>query len=183
MVTTVEVSSELAKEAYSHAKKRLKFEYDRFNLKTEQRISMITIGTVGQMVFKQYLDRLEIAHSFQLQYGEYDDFDFKIKDRIVEVKSSGYKNHDDWKKLNGIYNSSQLEQAITKRFFCSVQIFLNGYDKVNKLFNVSKCDTAIIAGWLEIGQVAKFDAKYLPHGKAHLVPLHALKPIDELFKL
>ena len=183
MVIEINVSQELTKQAYSHAKSRLKFEYDRFNLKTEQRISMITIGTVGQLIFKQYLEKLNVPHEFQLQFGNYDDYDFKIKNRIVEVKSSGFRNHDDWKKLNGIYNASQLEHAIAKEFFCSVQIFLNGYDKVNKLFNIEKCDTAIIAGWLEISQIAEIEARYLPHGKAHLIPLSNLKQMEELLKL
>lgn len=183
MVIEIGVSTELTKEAYSHAKSRLKFEYDRFNLRTEQRISMITIGTVGQLVFKEFLEKMSVPHEFQLQFGNYDDYDFKIKNRIVEVKSSGFRNPDEWKKLNGIYNASQMEHALAKEFFCSVQIFLNGYDKVNKLFNIEKCDTAIIAGWLEISQIAEIEARYLPHGKAHLIPLNNLKPIDELLKL
>jgi len=177
------VNASLGKEAYEHAKNRLGFEYDRFHLATEQRLSMITIGTVGQLVFKKYLDSNKTPFEFQLQYGKFDDYDFKIKNEIVEVKSSGYKNPDDWLKLNGIYNASQLEQAILKKYFCSVQIFLNGYDKVNKLFNIKKCDTAIIAGWLEIDEIAKIDAKYLPHGRAHLIPLEKLKPIGALLTL
>jgi hypothetical protein len=170
-------------EAYEHAKNRLGFEYDRFHLATEQRLSMITVGTVGQLVFKKYLEANNIEFDFQLQYGKYDDYDFKINNRIVEVKSSGYKKPDEWRKLNGIYNASQLEQAIAKKYFCSVQIFLNGYDKVNKLFNIAKCDTAIIAGWIEIEAIAKINPKYLPHGRAHLIPLTELKPIKALLRL
>lgn len=177
------VDPNLGKEAFKHAKKRLGFEYDRFHLATEQRISMITIGTIGQLVFKKYLESKKIPFEFQLQYGKYDDYDFKIKNEIVEVKSSGYKNPDEWMKLNGIYNASQLEQAIAKKYYCSVQIFLNGYDKVNKLFNIATCDTAIIAGWLEIEEIAKTEAKYLPHGKAHLIPLAQLKDIKTLIDL
>jgi hypothetical protein len=183
MYEKLTVDKKIGKEAYEHAKNRLGFEYDRFHLGTEQRLSMITIGTIGQMVFKDYLEKSNIKFDFQLQYGKYDDYDFKIADKIVEVKSSGYKNSDDWLKLNAIYNASQLEQAILKKYFCSVQIFLSGYDKVNKLFNISKCDTAIIAGWLEIDQIAKTDAKYLPHGRAHLIPLGKLKPIGTLLSL
>ena len=50
------VDANLGKEAYEHAKNRLGFEYDRFHLATEQRLSMITIGTIGQLVFKKYLE-------------------------------------------------------------------------------------------------------------------------------
>ena len=176
------VENSLGIEAYEHAKKRLGFEYDRFHLGTEQRLSMITIGTIGQLVFKKFLETNNVPFEFQLQYGKYDDYDFKIENEIVEVKSSGYKNSDEWMKLNGIYNASQLEQAIAKKYYCSVQIFLNGYDKVNKLFNIKKCDTAIIAGLLEIAEIAKTPAKYLPHGKAHLIPLTQLKDIKTLIE-
>jgi len=183
MYEKIIVDTSLGKEAYEHAKNRLGFEYDRFHLATEQRLSMITIGTIGQLVFKKYLETNKIEFEFQLQYGKYDDYDFKINNQIIEVKSSGYKNPDEWMKLNGIYNASQLEQAIAKEYFCSVQIFLNGYDKVNKLFNIAKCDTAIIAGWLEIPEIAKTEAKYLPHGRAHLIPLTQLKGIRSLIGL
>jgi len=183
MYEKLNVDPNFGKEAYEHAKKRLGYEYDRFHLATEQRLSMITIGTIGQLIFKSFLEKNKINFEFQLQYGKYDDYDFKIENRIIEVKSSGYKNSEEWLKLNGIYNASQLEQAILKKYFCSVQIFVNGYDKVNKLFNIAKCDTAIIAGWLEIDEIAKTDAKYLPHGRAHLIPLEKLKPIQDLIKL
>jgi hypothetical protein len=180
MYEQLAVDASLGQEAYEHAKKRLGFEYDRFHLATEQRVSMITIGTIGQLVFKKYLESNNVDFQFQLQYGKYDDYDFTIQNRIVEVKSSGYNNPDEWMKLNGIYNASQLEQALAKEYYCSVQIFLNGYNKVNKLFDIAKCDTAIIAGWLEIVEIAKTDAKNLPYGKAHLIPLSHLKDIKTL---
>ena len=92
------VEANLGIEAYEHAKNRLGFEYDRFHLATEQRISMITIGTLGQLVFKKYLESKNVPFEFQLQYGKYDDYDFKIKNEIVEVKSSGFRNPDEWSK-------------------------------------------------------------------------------------
>lgn len=180
MATEISVDPSITVGAYEHAKKRLGFEYDRFHLTTEQRLGMITIGTIGQMVFKEFLESKKITFQFQLQYGQYDDFDFLIENRIIEVKSSGFKSSGEWTKLNGIYNHSQLEQAIRKNYFSSVQIFLNGYDKVNKLFNYKKCDTAIIAGWLEISEIARYETKYLPFGKAHLIPLDHLRPIETL---
>jgi len=170
-------------EARSHAEKRLGFEFDRFHLGNEQRTSMIAIGTVGQLVFKDYLYSKNINFDFQYQFGKYDDFDFKSREKIIEVKTSGFKNDSDWQNLNGIYNSSQLEKALTKKFYCSVQIFINGYDKVNKLFNINKCDTAIIAGWCEIEEILQYPSKYLPLGKAHLIPLSQLRPIDSLIAL
>lgn len=183
MYEKLAIEKKLGTEALYHAKNGLGFEYKRFNLGVEQRLSMITIEIIGQMVFKDFLEKSSVKFDYQLQYGKFYNYDFKIADRIVDIKSSGYKNSDDWLKLNAVYNVSQLQQAILKKYFCTVQIFLNGYDKVNKLFNVSKCDTAIIAGWLEIDQIASIDTKYFPHGRAHLIPLAKLKPIKTLFNL
>lgn len=177
------VSKETGLEAYNYAKKRLDFEYDRFHLPTsKQRLSMITMGTIGQLVFKKYLDDQNIQFDFQLQYGQYDDYDFILNEKIVEIKSSGYKNQNEWRNLNLIYNASQLEHAINKKYFCSVQMFLNGYDKVTPTFEYQKCDTAIISGWLEIDVIAKSRPTKLRFGEAYLIPLNELKAIDLLIK-
>lgn len=177
----VAVDAALGQEAHEHAKQRLRYEFDRFHLATEQRIAMIAMGTLGQLVFKQFLKSLNVPFQFQLQYGRYDDYDFRINDKIVEVKSSGYNKPNEWTSLNAIYNASQLEQAIAKRYDCSVQLFLNGYDKTAKLFDIKQCDTAIIAGWLEIEKIANTPARLLPYGKAHLIPLGRLHAIRTLW--
>lgn len=180
MSTIVDVDKSLIEQAISHSKNRLGFEYDRFHLATEQRLSMITLGTVGQLIFKKFLEDKKVDFKFQLQYGKYDDYDFELYDKIVEVKTSGYKLDSEWQKLNGIYNSSQLEQAIARGYFCTVQIFVNGYDKVNKLFNTKRCTQGVIAGWLEIEKLPEFPTRYLPFGKATLIPLDKLKNIETL---
>ena len=167
--------------ALHHSINRLDYEYDRFHLKRNQRLAMITIGTIGQLVFKNYLEKNEIQFDFQLQYGKYDDYDFTINKKIVEVKTSGYMNENEWRKLNGIYNSSQLEHALIKKYFCFVQLFINGYDKKNKLFIADKCDTAIIVGWKEISKISDYPAKSLPFGKAHLIPINSLNSMKFLF--
>lgn len=176
------VDATLGQEAYEHAKQRLQYEYDRFHLATEQRIAMIAMGTLGQLVFKKFLESQNVPFRFQLQYGQYDDYDFQIDNKIVEVKSSGYNKTNEWTTLNAIYNASQLEQAIAKQYDCSVQLFLNGYNKTTKVFDVTQCDTAIIAGWLEIDQIAKAPARLLPYGRAHLIPLNRLHAIRTLWK-
>jgi hypothetical protein len=180
--TVLGVNKRFREEAKEHAKNRLGFEYDRFHLKTEQRLSMIALGTIGQIMFREYLNSKSIKFEFQLQFGKYDDYDFVIDEKIVEVKTSGFNKENEWKSLNGIYNASQLENALARNYFCSVQIFVNGYDKVNKLFNLQRCDTAIIAGWLEIKKISEFPTKYLPFGKARLFPLDNLKDISELIR-
>lgn len=181
MTLELTVSKDLVEEAVLHAKNRIQYEFDRFHLKTEQRLSMITIGTVGQLIFKKYLESKSIDFKFQLQYGKYDDYDFEISKKIIEVKTSGYKLPNEWKKLNGIYNASQMENALLKNYYASVQIFINGYDKVNKLFNANNCNQGVICGWLSINEINKYPTKYLPFGKAHLFPVDNMNSIESLF--
>lgn len=165
-----------------HASNRMQFEFDRFGLDDERRLSMITLGTIGQIAFKSFLEQMNVPHEFQMQAGKYDDYDFRIANRIIEVKTSGHSGGDSWKSLNAIYNSSQLKQAIRKNYFCSVQIFVDGYDKSAKTFNVESCKSAVIAGWIEISKIAQTESVSLPFGSAHLISLEKLNEIDALLK-
>ena len=180
MVTIIDIKPELVSAASNHAKERLGFEYDRFNLDDNQRLSMIQIGTVGQMLFRGFLDENNASYEFQLQAGKYDDYDFVIGNRIIEIKTSGYKGPSDWKSLNGIYNASQLRSAKQKQYYCSVQMFVNGYDKATKMFDASRCTVGVIAGWLEIDEISKYPETKLQYGSAHLFPLSDLKDAQDL---
>lgn len=165
-------------EASNHAAKRLGFEFDRFNLDKSLRVSMITLGTIGQIIFRDYLKSNGFDFEFQFQAGKYDDFDFKINDKIVEVKTSGYENQSKWKTLNGIYNFDQYQNALGKNFFCFVQVFISGYDKKTKALDLSKCKHAVIAGWLKVSDIASFPIRQLPLGDAFLIPISSLKEMS-----
>ena len=39
---------------------------------------MILIGTIGQLVFKKFLDQESITYDFEFQAGKFDEFDFKV---------------------------------------------------------------------------------------------------------
>jgi len=165
-------------EASIHAAKRLSFEFDRFKLDNSLRVSMITLGTIGQIVFRDYLKSHDFDFEFQLQAGKYDEFDFKINDKIIEVKTSGYENQSRWKALNGIYNFDQYRNALAKNFFCFVQVFISGYDKKTKALDLSKCKHAVIAGWLKISDIGSFPIRQLPLGDAFLIPISSLKEMS-----
>jgi len=180
MTWEIAISAEIAQMANNHALERIKFEYDRFGLPANSRISMITIGTIGQLVFKDYLEIQEIPFEFQMQAGKYDDYDFTIDGKKIEVKTSGFENRNDWENLNAIYNVNQMKAAVYKKYTASVQIFVNGYDKSTRTFDYKKCNHGIIAGWQFIDFIASVPKTNLPLGKAHLVPLKKLFPIETL---
>lgn len=174
----IEIQPHVIDEAVKHASARLGFEFDRFKLDKSLRISMITLGTIGQLVFRDYLMSQGVKFEFQFQAGKYDDFDFKINDRVIEVKTSGYENPSRWKALNGIYNVDQHRNSLRKNFYCFVQIFINGYDKKTKALDLATCNHAVIAGWLKISEIANFPIRHLPFGDAFLIPILSLNEMS-----
>jgi len=176
----IPITQEMRISAKAHADERLKYEFDRFGLDNKHRLSMIALGTIGQIVFKTFLEMRNIEHQFQMQAGKFDDFDFVIGNKIIEVKTSGHGGGDSWKQLNAIYNSSQLKFAIKKNYFCSVQIFIDGYNKSSRVFNLDSCNSAIIAGWIEIDKISQTKPIPLALGPAHLISLKQLHEIDTL---
>ena len=102
----LKVSEDLKKEALIHSAKRMEFEYDRFDLSNQKRESMILIGTIGQLVFKEYLESQKVKFHFEYQSGKYDLMDFKLGGEIVEIKTSGYE--ETFKNLNLLYSIDQF---------------------------------------------------------------------------
>ena len=178
----IPITNDMRISAKTHADERLKYDFNRFRLDDNRRLSMIASGTIGQIAFKSSLEQSDIPHEFQMQAGKYDNYDFEITNRIIEVKTSGHSGGGSWKNLNAIYNYSQLKNAIRKNYFCSVQIFVDGYGRSSKTFNVGSCKSGIIAGWIEISKIAQTERISLPFGPAQLIPLEKLNEIDALLK-
>lgn len=103
----------------AHSLERIKYEFDRFGLDKEKRVRMIELGTLGQLIFKQYLDLEGLNYDFEFQAGNYDDKDFQVGDRIVEIKTSGYSEESGYLNLNAIYNHNQMQHAERKKYFSS----------------------------------------------------------------
>ena len=95
---TTAIEEEILTEAMNHSQRRIEFEYNRFGLSRNHRINMILIGTIGQLIFKKFLDKENIDHKFEYQAGQYDNFDFTINNKIFEIKTSGYNVN--YKRLN-----------------------------------------------------------------------------------
>ena len=164
----------------AHSLERIKYEFDRFGLDKEKRIQMIELGTLGQLIFKQYLDQEGLIYDFEFQAGNYDDKDFQVGESIVEIKTSGYSEKDGYSNLNAIYNHNQMQHAERKNISLVVQVFVNGYSKSAKTFNLEKCDRAVIVGFSTIKELKDSKLRYLPFGKAYLKPLKELHSIEDL---
>jgi hypothetical protein len=183
MSETIEIPASTIEEAFKHARVRIEFEYDRFNLDQTHRVNMIALGTIGQLIFRDYLDKLGVAYEFEYQAGNYDAFDFKINDKNIEIKTSGFEETNGWQRLNAIYNQNQIAQCEHKQIFGVVQIFINGYSKSTRKIDAGKCKQGIIAGWTTIESFKVARLVDLPYGRAYMIPLGQMKKISDLISV
>lgn len=177
------IDKDMKNEALSHTKERIKYEYDRFSLSLEERLNYILIGTIGQLAFRKYLIENNIPFDWEFQAGKYDEMDFLVSDKIIEIKTSGYDETEGYAKLNMIYNTDQYERGKHKNYSYCVQIFINGYNRKNRELDIIKCNTAILAGCINFELIQQ---KYIPQSSTYTtiykIPLNDLKRIDDIFK-
>jgi hypothetical protein len=181
-VVNISIDENLINTAKDHSKKRMAYEYNRSGYDLNTRLSMITLGTIGQLGFKKYLNILgNIDYKFQLQAGNYDDFDFRIKEKTIEIKTSGYDNN--YQYLNLLYSKDQFEVGTIKNYHYCVQIFVDGYDRVKKIIDLNKCKKLTIFGYIDFNKIQLFrnpNQKFW--GDYYKVPLKSLRPIKEIIK-
>jgi hypothetical protein len=159
----------------------MKFEYDRFDLPKASRESMITMGTLGQLAFGSYLKSSAIEHEFEFQAGEFDQFDFKIRSELWEVKTSGYQ--DSFKDLNLLYSADQFTRGIKLNYKYCIQLFVNGYVKERKALDLSRVKVAFIVGGIELGAIKMYRNERKYFGDDYKVPLSQLISIQKLLAL
>jgi len=178
-VIELEIPVELVLEAERHSVNRMSYEYDRFGFKDNQRMTMILIGTIGQLILKKYLEENKIVFDFEYQAGQYDEMDFSINNEIVEVKTSGY-GQGGFNRLNLLYSEDQFRAGLNKNFAYCVQIFINGYNRQAKILDKELCDSATIAGYMPFSDIGNFWQKRRFYGDDYKVPLNKLININNL---
>lgn len=176
---SLKINDEIKALALKHSDERLQYEYNRFGFPNEKRKNMILIGTLGQLIFKEYLDSNNIGYNYQLKAGEYDDFDFEIRGDIYEIKTSGYRS--DFSKLNLLYSSDQYIAGLSKGFKYCVQIFVNGFDLDTRMLDIAETNEATIAGYIEFERIARFKCARKFYGDDYKIPVSQLKNIENLF--
>ena len=171
----------LIQEAINHSDERLKYEYNRFGLSNDKRKSMILIGTIGQLMFKKFLESRNINFDFEYQAGKYDAMDFSINNDIVEIKTSGY-DYRGYKHLKLLYSEDQLQAGIDKGFKYCVQIFINGYNRADKLLIPDNCNSGTIAGFIPFLDIKKYPSQRRFFGDDYKVPIRNLLQIENLLQ-
>lgn len=175
------ISQELIKKAVVHSEQRIKTEYDRFKLRQENRRSMIVIGTIGELFFKEVLESNRIQ--FESETCEfnwcYDKHDFLVNNEIVEIKTSGH-DYRGFNHLNLLYSEDQFQTGLKKSFKYCVQIFINGYNRESRLLEINKCNQASIVGFIPFNLISNFHSKKKYFGDDYKVPIERLQPIENL---
>lgn len=174
----LKLDDEIKTLAIKHCEERLQYEYNRFGFSDEKRKNMILVGTLGQLIFKKYLDEKNIVYDYQLQAGKYDDFDFEVNDVIYEIKASGY--YGNFSRLNLLYSYDQYVSGLKKGFKYCVQIFINGLDCFTKLLDINNSTEATIVGYIEFDKIAEYGHAKQYYGDDYKVPLSKLKDIENL---
>jgi len=178
---TKNIDKALIQEAINHSEERLKYEYNRFGLSNYKRKSMILIGTIGQLIFKKFLESRNVKFDFEYQAGNYDAMDFSINNEIVEIKTSGYDNRG-YKHLNLLYSEDQLQAVIAKGFKYCVQIFINGYNRADRLLIPDTCNSGTIAGFVPFLDIKKYPSQRRFFGDDFKVPIRNLLQIENLLQ-
>ncbi len=179
----IPISDDLKNEAYEHAQKRIEFEFDRAGYRArKQRVHMIWIGTIGQLLFKKYLKEKNIDFEFEFQAGDYDKYDFLVNNKIIDVKTSGFEDSRGYKYLNLLYPADQFATGLRKNYEYCVQIFINGYQRKARLLDRTKCNEGIIAGYIEFHKIKEFKNNHKRWwGDDYKISLGNLKSVEELY--
>ena len=166
--------------AIKHSAERMQYEYDRFGFNQERRENMILVGTVGQLIFKKFLEDNHIPFDYELQAGNYDNFDFILNDDIFEIKTSGY--FGSFNMLNLLYSRDQYMSGLSKGFKYCVQIFIDGLDDKTRLVDISKTSHAVIVGCIEFKNISRYRNYRQYRGDDYKVPLSELTSILSVLK-
>lgn len=175
----INITEEMKLNAINHSKERMNYEFNRFKQNDTFRFNMLLIGTLGELVFKNYLESRSVSFNMEFQAGKYDSMDFEVNNRIIEIKTSGI-DETGYSWLNLLYNSDQYQQAKNKNYSYVVLIFVDGYDRTKKTFDISLTTTAIIYGYIEFKKIGEFQITDNKFYSNHKVSLNELNPIDEI---
>ena len=180
MEVSLTISEAIKEQAVIYSNKRFKYEYNRFNFSQSKRKEMILIGSIGELMFQQFLEINNVKYDFEFQAGQYDDMDFQIGYDKIEIKTSAFA--DSYKHLNLLYSESQFTVAKVKNFKYCVQIFINGLCQKTKKIKYRDINTAKIAGYMSFRDIENY--KQIPqwHGDDYKVPLKHLKDVHFFVK-
>ncbi len=184
---TIKITKEIIYKAIDRSEASIGYQYDRFNLSLNMRKSMIVIGTIGELIFEQYLKGKEIEYDYEDEINKSLDYiskyekDFQLTNDIIEIKTSGYDKAG-YEHLNLLYSQDQYDSGIRKGFDKCVLIFVNGYDRNERMLRIENCNSATIAGYIPFKDIGNYPSQRKYYGDDYKVPIKELYKIEHLTK-
>ena len=165
------VDENIKKIAEASAIERIGTEYDRFKLEDQERLNMLIIGCIGELIFEKILQRINIPYESSYDGGEVDNFDFLIDGKIFDAKTSYCDGN--YKHLHLLYSKDQYAAGEKKKYNWVIQIFINGRDDDGN-FDLELCNKAWIAGAIAFKKIKKYRVKRKHYAIDYEVPLSKL---------
>lgn len=174
----IPISDTMLEEAIKYGKKCLPYEYDRFGLDANKRLQKIIIGTLGELVFKQYLidNNIFDITEFNLVVGQYDDCDFIIVDKKLDVKTSGFESS--FEKLNLLYAVKPFHR---RQYDYVIKVFVDGYEFHSKNYNFQNVKNGYLVGFIKYSEISNYPKFNFGYSEDYVVPISQLKNISILF--
>lgn len=183
----IKITKEIIYKAIDRSEASIGYQYDRFKLSLNMRKSMIVIGTIGELIFEQYLKGKEVEYEYEdemhksLDYISKYEKDFQLNNDIIEIKTSGY-DQAGYEHLNLLYSQDQYDSGIRKGFDKCVLIFVNGYDRNERMLKIENCNSATIAGYIPFKDISNYPSQRKYYGDDYKVPIKELYNIETLIK-
>ena len=161
----------MKKIAQNSARNRIGTEYDRFKVSYQERLTYLTIGCLGELLFTKILQVAGILFESSYDGGEIDNFDFLIAGQKFDAKTSycdGTFEH-----LNLLYSKDQYAAGLRKNYDWVIQIFINGRDKKGN-FSIDRCKDGMIAGAIKFSKIKDYPNDRAFYGDDYKVPISDL---------
>jgi len=169
------VTKEMRDMATDISKWRIKKEYDRYGFDYNVRVDRIIVGLIGELVFKAALEEADIQ--FETSFGTvgYDKYDFKINNKIYDIKASDCNGT--YKYLNLLYSEDQYQSGLINNYDYVVQVFIDGKERGGK-FNIKNCKNAVIVGYVNFCDLPKYRQEPKHYGDNYCVKLSELNKFE-----
>jgi len=171
------ITKSLLMMARQEANRRMSFGFrGQYQMSERYKFNMIFISCIGELIFQDFLKNNNIQ--FSIIDPDFPGRELRINDAIVEIRTSGYDKN--FYHLNLIYNDIQYAESINKNITYVVQIFINGYDYINKIIDDTKCSIANIAGYIMFSDIVKYPIIQNIYRPNYRISLNELKDIKEI---
>jgi len=134
-----------------------------------------TIGQIGQLAFKKYLQQQQIPFEEDQAIGRSDQYDFKINDKLFDIKTNVRKKSI--QHIKGNFKLLLLKKQLGKHADYYIWILLNQEDiyHINKAYIVGFLNKEQLQKYATVQKIEGIDALWIP--PEDTIPIQELKNV------